>query len=172
MACRMSLPQKIIAVLGALAIGSFALALGMPVRAAPEARFATLQGESLATSDLRGTVSVITFWSTSCGVCVAEMPAMAREYRTLHARGYEMIAVAVKRDRADEVAAFAAAHALPFKVALDRDGEIARRFGNVHVTPTTFVLDRRGRVLRRFVGEPDWDRFRALVERALQAPAQ
>lgn len=172
MASRMSLPLKIIAALGALAIGSLALVLAMPVRAAPEARFATLQGESLATSDLRGRVAVISFWSTSCGICVAEMPAMVREYRRLHPLGFEMIAVALKHDRVEDVTAFAAAGGLPFKVVLDSDGEIARRFGNVHITPTTFVLDRRGRVLRRFVGEPDWGRFDALVERALDAPAQ
>jgi protein-disulfide isomerase len=51
---------------------------------------------------------------------------------------------------------------------MDTDGSIAREFGNVRVTPTTFVIGRDGRVLRRYVGEPNWDEFDRLVERALE----
>jgi len=92
---------------------------------------------------------------------------MARAYRAFAPRGYEMVAVALKRDRPEAVAAYAESAALPFKVALDPHGDIARRFGNVHITPTTFVIDKRGRILRRFVGEPDWREFNAVVEKAL-----
>jgi len=96
---------------------------------------------------------------------------MARAYRAFAPRGYEMVAVALKHDRPEEVAAYAERTALPFKVALDPHGDIARRFGNVHITPTTFVIDKRGRILRRFVGEPDWQEFNAVVEKALAAGA-
>ena len=96
---------------------------------------------------------------------------MTRVYREFAPRGYEMVAVAMMRDDPAQVAAFAAGGALPFKVALDPAGDIARRFGNIHITPTTFLIDKRGRVLRRFVGEPDWQEFNALVEKALAEPA-
>ena len=96
---------------------------------------------------------------------------MVRVYRRLAPRGYEMVAVAMKRDDPVEVAAVVARGALPFKVALDPAGEIARRFGNIHITPTTFLIDKRGRILRRFVGEPNWQEFDALVEKALAEPA-
>jgi peroxiredoxin len=167
MAVLMNIPMKLIVALGALAIGSFATLLSMPVRSAPEARFSTLSGERFDTSSLRGKVAIVNFWSTSCGVCMAEMPKMAQAYRAFAPRGYEMVAVALKHDRPEEVAAFTRRAALPFKVALDPRGDIATRFGNVHITPTTFVIDKRGRILRRFVGEPDWKEFDALVEKAL-----
>jgi hypothetical protein len=48
---------------------------------------------------------------------------------------------------------------------------VARAFGNVDVTPPTYLLDKRGRVLEKYVGEPDWQEFRARVERALAEPA-
>jgi peroxiredoxin len=171
MTALMNTPCKLIVAVAALAIGSFALLLSMPVRSAPEARFSTLSGESFGTSALRGKVAIVNFWSTSCGACMAEMPKMVRVYRRLAPRGYEMVAVAMKRDDPVEVAAVVARGALPFKVALDPAGEIARRFGNIHITPTTFLIDKRGRILRRFVGEPNWQEFDALVEKALAEPA-
>lgn len=60
---------------------------------------------------------------------------------------------------------------LPFKVALDGDGAIARGFGEVRVTPASFLIDRRGRILQQYVGEPDWAELYALVEKALSDPA-
>jgi peroxiredoxin len=67
--------------------------------------------------------------------------------------------------------AFAKQRGLPFKVALDTNGSIARSFGDIHVTPTTFVLDRQGRVLKRYLGEPDWAEFHGLLDKALGNPA-
>ena len=82
-----------------------------------------------------------------------------------------MIAVAMSYDHPNLVADFTQKRALPFKVALDTDGAVAKGFGNVSVTPTTFLLDRRGRVVKQYLGEPDWAEFHALVERALAEPA-
>jgi len=143
----------------------------MPVRSAPEATFVTLSGERFTTSDLRGRVVVVNFWATSCGICLAEMPNMEQSYRRHAGQQYEFVAVAMHYDPAPRVAEFARRRGLPFRVALDRDGEAAKRFGNVHVTPTTFVIDRDGRVLRRFIGPPQWKELDAVVERALAGKA-
>jgi peroxiredoxin len=149
--------KAIIAALGALAIGAFAAFLLMPQPASPQARF----------PELRGKVAVVNFWATWCPECVKETPRMVEAYRRFSARGYETIAVAV-RDQPARVAEFASRRALPYKVVMDTDGSIAREFGNVRVTPTTFVIGRDGRVLRRYVGEPNWEEFDRLVERALE----
>lgn len=162
---------KLIAALGVLAIGALAGVLAMPVPRAPEAQFVTLAGETFQTSSLRGKVAVVNFWATSCGTCLAEIPDMARSYQRFSARGYEFVAVAMRYDSPDRVAQFAQSRALPYKVALDSDGAIAKRFGNIHITPTTFVIDKRGRVLKRFLGAPDWKEFDAMIERALAEPA-
>jgi len=163
---------KLIVGLAALLLGvaaSFAfLKRGTP---APEVRFATLDGETFGTSDLHGKVVLVNFWATSCDICVKEMPKMVETYKKYAPRGYEMVAVAMSYDRPDHVAAFAKGRALPFKVALDTDGAIARSFGDIRVTPTTFVLDRNGRVLKRYLGEPDWAEFHGLLDKALGNPA-
>jgi peroxiredoxin len=129
---------------------------------APEVRFTMLSGESVATSELRGRPLVVNFWATYCGSCLKEMPRMAETYRKFAPRGYELIAVAVSRDDQARVAQLATQ--LPFKVAFDGDGTVAREFGNVRVKPTTFVVDREGRIRKRYVGEPDWSEFHALLE--------
>ena len=96
---------------------------------------------------------------------------MVRTYRKFAPRGYEMIAVAMSHDHPNQVADFVQQRALPFKVALDGNGEVAKSFGNVRVTPTTFLIDRQGRIVKQYVGTPDWAEFHALVDKALGDPA-
>lgn len=162
---------KLIVGFAALAILAGAVAALMPRPAAPQVTFATLAGESVATSDLRGKVLLVNFWATSCAPCVKEMPRMVETYRKFAPRGYEMVAVAMSYDPPNQVAQFAQRRGLPFKVALDGSGEIAKEFGNIRVTPTSFLIDRRGRIVKRYRGEPDWAEFHALVEKALDEPA-
>jgi peroxiredoxin len=159
-----------------LLVGVVALALGIAAslallqnREAPEVRFASLSGEQFSTSDLRGKVVLVNFWATWCTTCVQEMPKFTDTYRKFAPRGYEMIAVAVQSDHPNNVAAFTQKRALPFKVALDGDGDIAKQFGRVRITPTSFLIDKNGRVLKEYIGEPDWAEFHALVEKALRS---
>lgn len=154
------------AALGIAVAAAFALA---PQPAAPEVRFSALSGEQFSTSDLRGKVVLVSFWATWCTTCVQEMPKMVDTYRRFAPRGYEMVAVAVQSDHPNAVADFTQRRALPFKVALDGDGDIAKQFGRVRITPTSFLIDRNGRVIKEYIGEPDWAEFHALVEKALDS---
>jgi peroxiredoxin len=163
--------RKLIVAVALVAIAAGG-ALGYLQRATvPRAQFVALSGGNFSTSDLRGKVVLVNFWATSCTACVAEMPRMVQAWNRYAPRGYETVAVAMSYDHPNAVAEFARAHALPFRVALDASGEVARSFGEVSVTPTTILLDRRGRVVARYVGEPDWKDFDARVARALAEPA-
>jgi len=164
--------SKLIAAVAVVAIAAgVSFALLTRDAPAPEVRFVTLTGQNFATSDLRGKVVLVNFWATSCVACVEEMPKMVEAWRKFSPRGYEMVAVAMSYDHPNLVADFTQKRALPFKVALDTDGAVARGFGDVNVTPTTFLLDRRGRIVKHYVGELDWNEFHALVERVLAEPA-
>jgi peroxiredoxin len=137
------------------------------LRPAPQVSFVQLSGETFSTSDLRGKVVLVNFWGSYCTSCIKEMPHMVETHRKFAPRGFETVAVATRHDSAQRVRHFAASRALPFKVALDSSGEVAKEFGNVRLTPTSFLIDREGRVLRRYVGEHDWAGLRRDVEREL-----
>ena len=162
---------KLIAVVAAVAISATAAYALTRQETAPDVRFTALSGGSFATSELRGQVVLVNFWATSCETCVQEMPMLVETQRKFAARGYSTVAVAMSYDHPNLVADFAQKNALPFRVALDLSGEIAKGFGDVRLTPTTIILDRRGRILKRYLGEPDLAELHALIEKALADPA-
>ena len=140
----------------------------LPLAQAPEVRFKTLAGESIATSDLRGKVVLVEFWATTCEICVKEMPKVIQTYNKYKNEGFETIAVAMDYDPPNLVLNYAQKNALPFKVALDVQGEVAKRFGNIRFTPTSFLIDKRGDIVRQYLGAPDFVQFQTLLEAKLK----
>lgn len=158
--------------IAALALIGIAIAAGtwlalIQKSVAPEVRFMTIKGEAVTPADLRGKVVLVNFWATDCVPCVREMPRMVETYNKYRAQGFETIAVAMSYDPPNHVLDYSEKNALPFKVALDVSGDIARRFGEVSVTPTTFVIDRRGNIVKRYLGEPDFGELHTLLESKL-----
>ncbi|HEX2830380.1 MAG TPA: TlpA disulfide reductase family protein [Burkholderiales bacterium] len=135
--------------------------------AAPAVAFTSIKGERLTTRDLRGRVVLVNFWATDCVVCMKEMPRMVTTYKKYQPRGFEFIAVAMRYDPPNYVLNYTEKNALPFRVALDPLGEIAKAFGDVKLTPTSIVIDKRGNVVARIIGEPDFAKLDALIEAKL-----
>ncbi len=138
--------------------------------AVPQVVFVSIQGEKIASADLRGRVVLINFWATDCVICIKEMPEMVRTYDRYRERGLEFIAVAMRHDPPNYVIHYTEKNRLPFKVALDPMGELATAFGSVTFTPTTFVVDRRGRIVLKITGAPDFAKLNALLEEKLKEP--
>lgn len=155
---------------GAAAIGAVLHFFVFSYPQAPTVEFKTLTGEPLSTAGLRGKVVLVEFWATSCVTCVEEMPKTIQTYRKYRDQGFETVAVAMDYDPPDHVLNYATRNELPFPVALDINGEIAGKFGNVRLTPTSFLIDRKGRIVKQYLGAPDQDQFHALVERQLREP--
>jgi len=163
----MKLTKTLLIAVAALAlVGALAYAL-MDKPGAPASTFTTLEGQTLSLDALRGKVVLINFWATSCPGCVKEMPDMVEVYREYKDRGFEIIAVAMSYDPPNYVQSFVQTRQLPFPVALDVSGEHARAFGNVQLTPTTFIIGKDGRILEQKLGEIDFVRLRALLDREL-----
>jgi peroxiredoxin len=160
-------PAAIGAALLALAgIGYATLASSTP---APDVTFISIQGEKISTQGLRGKVVMVNFWATSCVTCIKEMPAMVDTYNKFKGQGLEFVAVAMSYDPPNYVLNYTETRKLPFKVALDSGGDIARAFGDVQLTPTTFVIDKDGKIVKRYVGEPEWSSLHVLLQKALAA---
>ncbi len=136
-------------------------------QAAPESTFVLLDGSSTRTSELKGKVVLVNFWATSCISCVAEMPKLVETHQKFQARGYETLAVAMSYDPPAYVVNFKNSRQLPFKVAIDNTGAVAKAWGEVKLTPTTFLVNKRGEIVKQYVGEPDFAALHQLIDKLL-----
>jgi peroxiredoxin len=153
----------------AIAAGAATLAyqaLNAP-QPAPAVSYTLLDGSMRSTEQLRGKVVLVNFWATSCTTCVHEMPQIVATHEKFKQRGFDTLAVAMSYDPPAYVANFAETRKLPFGVAIDNTGEIAKRFDNVRGTPTTFLINKRGEIVKRYVGEPDFAALHRLIESLL-----
>lgn len=137
-------------------------------KAAPASTFVLLDGSSKQTSDLKGRVTLVNFWATSCTTCVAEMPQMVQTYEKFKDKGFGTVAVAMAYDPPSYVVNFAQTRKLPFDVAIDNTGAVARSWGEVTLTPTSYLVNKRGDIVKRYVGQPDFDELHQLIEKLLQ----
>jgi len=138
-------------------------------KAAPDVTFSGLSGEKVSMQSLRGKVVMVNFWATSCTTCVKEMPQMVETYNKYKDKGLDFVAVAMSYDPPNYVMNYAETRKLPFKVALDTQGDVAKSFDDVKLTPTTYVIDKDGKIIKRYVGEPDFAALHKLLEKALAA---
>lgn len=136
-------------------------------KTAPDVTFTSLTGKKFTTQDLRGKVVLVKFWATSCVTCIQQMPDMIATYDKLAPEGYEAIAVAMQYDPPNYVLNYATTRKLPFTVAIDSQGAIAKAFGNIQLTPTAFLIDKKGHIIKRYLGNYDKAAFLSTVKKAL-----
>lgn len=136
-------------------------------QAAPESDFVLLDGSKLTTADLKGKVTFVNFWATSCTSCVSEMPKVISTYNKYKSRGYDTLAVAMSYDPPGNVVHYTQTRALPFKVVRDKTGAVAKAWDDVQLTPTTCLVNKRGQIVKKYVGEPDWPALHQLIEKLL-----
>ncbi|MGZ5847908.1 MAG: TlpA family protein disulfide reductase [Ramlibacter sp.] len=135
--------------------------------AAPASTFVLLDGSKKTTADLKGRVTLVNFWATSCVTCVGEMPKIVATYDKYKDRGYDTLAVAMSYDPPAYVVNYTETRKLPFQVAIDNTGAVAKAWGDVQLTPTTFVVDKKGESVKRSVGEPNFAELHQLIEKLL-----
>ena len=151
-----------------LAVGAYVF-VGTGLTAAPESTFVLLDGSKISTNNLKGKVTLVNFWATSCATCVAEMPKIIATYDKFKDKGFDTVAVAMSYDPPAYVVNYAETRKLPFKVAIDNTGAVAKAWGEVRLTPTTYVLDKQGQIVKRYVGEPDFAELHLLISKLLSS---
>ena len=160
---------------GARAVAALALAaclaVGLPAcggsQAAPESTFVLLDGSTKSIADFKGKVTLVNFWATSCVTCVAEMPQLIATHQKYATQGYETVAVAMSYDPPSYVVNYTETRQLPFKVAIDNTGAVAKAWGDVKLTPTTYLVNKRGEIVKQYVGQPDFAALHLLIEKLL-----
>ena len=116
--------------------------------AAPEIVAYDLQGKQAKLSDWQGT-RLLTFWSETCGVCVAELKEL-EGIAAAYPNKVQLIAINVDGEKAD-TQAVVNKRQITQPVIKDQMKITAERYQLVG-TPTSFVVDPNGKVIYKFEG--------------------
>jgi peroxiredoxin len=95
------------------------------------------------------------------------MPKLISTHQKYAAKGYDTLAVAMGYDPPSYVVNYTETRRLPFKVAIDNTGEVAKAWGDVKLTPTTYLVNKRGEIVKQYIGEPDFTALHLLIEKLL-----
>ena len=111
-------------------------------RPAPPLVLHTLDGNSIATGDLRGQVLILTFWATWCDPCRIELPLLSA-YAARHAeKGLKVLGFSL--DGPDNLSAVRqVAATLSFPVGF-LGSAYAGGYGRIWRIPVSFTIDRDG----------------------------
>lgn len=115
--------------------------IGKPV----DIQFTALDGRPVDLRKMKGKVTLVEFWSTSCGPCIAEMPTVKAAYEKLHERGFEVVGISLD-DKESVLRRFIEEKKLPWPQHFDGKGwenQFALRYG-IFAIPTTWLIDKRG----------------------------
>jgi thiol-disulfide isomerase/thioredoxin len=117
---------------------------------APDFELDLLDGSKFRLADQRNKVIVLDFWASWCGPCLQVMPQVDKVAHEFADQGVELYAVNLEETE-DRIQAALDRLKLTTKVALDRNGRIAEKYGAVSI-PQTVIIDRNGKVVRLFIG--------------------
>jgi peroxiredoxin len=148
-------------------------AAALIAKPAPDFALPASVGDNVRLSEYRGQPVVLSFWSSRCGLCAAQLTALDRYYGTYRSSGLVVLAVSVEDDPQRAVD-YARAHATSFPLLLDQAKSVSRAYG-IERLPTTVLIDRSG-VVRYLhnddrAGDPSYvAQIRALLDDEVAAP--
>jgi cytochrome c-type biogenesis protein len=106
-------------------------------------------GEKMKLSDnfTPGKITLLTFWSTNCPECIAEMPHLLSVYNKYKDRGFSVISVnTVTNESRQTVEAFVARRDMPYPIIFDAGHAIWNAY-DLFGTPTNIMFDSTGKIV-------------------------
>ena len=130
---------------------------------APDIQLPTIDGE-MNLKELQGKVVYLDFWASWCVPCRASFPWMAKIKRKYGAKGLEIVAVNLDKDRA-LADAFLKDMEINFLVAFDGSGESAESYG-LRGMPGSYLIGRDGSIQASHLGfrEEDKSKLESVIK--------
>src|SRR5688572_12739911 len=122
---------------------------------APEISLATLDGQPMTLSSLRGRPVIINFWASWCLPCREEFPLLASTRTRYASEGLEILGV-VHDDGAEPARAFAASYGATWPMVIDTDDVAWNTYHGAFV-PISYFVDRAGVIRAVSYGPPPAD---------------
>lgn len=114
---------------------------------APSFSLTSLDGTTVKSGVLKGSVVVLNFWATWCQPCMVEIP----ELKELAASSnVKVVGIALDQDGANTIKPFVANHQINYTVLVGNE-EVFQRFNGLGI-PYTLVLDRSQRIVKIYRG--------------------
>jgi thiol-disulfide isomerase/thioredoxin len=113
----------------------------------------SMQGSGITLGELKGKVVFLSFWGTTCGPCVGEMPGIEALYKSLKGQPVAFVVATQESEQTVRNLLKKMSLSVPVYLAPERIPEGLEP----PAIPTTFILDRSGAAVYREVGAVNWD---------------
>jgi thiol-disulfide isomerase/thioredoxin len=114
----MKAARMIVPFVAACVVALLTLAAAETPRPAGPLIFNTSQGKKTSLSDLKGKVVAVMFFSTDCPHCQKTAQLLAPIYDQYHAKGFEILGLAVNPSAAANIDEFASKYAVKFPIGI------------------------------------------------------
>jgi thiol-disulfide isomerase/thioredoxin len=123
----------------------------------------TLSGERVQIPDVQGRLTWVNTWSSSCAICVKELPDL-QTLQQEYAERLQVVAIALPADPPNTLLDVQTQLHLTLPVALDLEGQAASQFAPDWVVPRHHLLDANGQLLYQATGKLTLAEMRTMLE--------
>lgn len=140
---------------------------------APDFSAATMSGDEVDLDSLKGKVVVLTFWSTRCSICHAEIPKLNR--LAAQYKGKDVVFLAPTMENPAKVEAYTRNNSFDFEILPNSFGLVLKYAdkdskGNINMGfPAYFLINQRGEIEQKMMGWDKIDGLNSQIARLLSA---
>jgi thiol-disulfide isomerase/thioredoxin len=128
-----------------------------------------LDGKAVSPESQQGRITLLNFWNTQCGPCIAETPDFIEVDRRYRARNVDVIGVEVGEQDTAKFQKWCSAHGATYPEAVSNP-QAVHGFGDIEDLPVTVLIDGHGRIRDIWQGGPRGPEvYAAAIDHLLQA---
>jgi cytochrome c-type biogenesis protein len=131
---------------------------------APELAVSDLQGRQFTLADFKGKTVLLDFWTTWCGPCRADGPAIEKLYRKYSGKELMIVGISVSEDRV-VVERFLKEHPHSYPIVLTTENEMPRPY-EVSSFPTYMIIAPDGTFSAAVEGDQGFGDLKKLLKKA------